>query len=156
MKHVKKAQTGKTVVKGSRPGKGVFRTEKERTTSGGLFEPYKYKTMSIDTSGYSKGKPTYKLVTEEGEGDKTGSRVKSSSSKTISRKEVPSTVSSLKQKSGGKTMIKRKDGSVSQRGLWDNIRAAAKRNKAAGKPGKKPTAAMLKQERKIKAQTKKK
>ena len=52
---------------------------------------------------------------------------------------------------GGKEMIKRADGSYSQRGLWDNIRAAAKRNKAAGKPGKKPTAAMLKQERKIKS-----
>lgn len=46
-------------------------------------------------------------------------------------------------------MIKRKDGSVSQRGLWDNIRA----NKGSGK---KPTAQMLKQERKIKAQEKKK
>jgi len=55
---------------------------------------------------------------------------------------------------GGKQMIKRADGSTSQRGLWDNIRAAAKRNKAAGKPGKKPTAAMLKQERKIKAKSK--
>ena len=55
---------------------------------------------------------------------------------------------------GGKQMIKRADGSVSQRGLWDNIRAAAKRNKEAGKPGKKPTAAMLKQERKIKAKSK--
>jgi len=54
----------------------------------------------------------------------------------------------------GKQMLKRADGSVSQRGLWDNIRAAAKRNKAAGKPGKKPTAAMLKQERKIKAKSK--
>ena len=41
-------------------------------------------------------------------------------------------------------MIKRKDGSYSQRGLWDNIRA----NKGSGK---KPTAEMLKQERKIKA-----
>jgi len=41
-------------------------------------------------------------------------------------------------------MIKRADGSVSKRGLWDNIRA----NKGSGK---KPTAAMLKQERKIKA-----
>lgn len=48
-----------------------------------------------------------------------------------------------------KQMIKRKDGSVSQRGLWDNIRA----NKGSGK---KPTAQMLKQERKIKAQEKKK
>ena len=46
-------------------------------------------------------------------------------------------------------MIKRKDGSVSQRGLWDNIRAAKG-------SGKKPTAAMLKQEKKIKLRTKKK
>ena len=45
-------------------------------------------------------------------------------------------------------MIKRADGSMSRRGLWDNIRA----NKGSGK---KPTAAMLKQERKIKAKTKK-
>ena len=46
-----------------------------------------------------------------------------------------------------KQMIKRKDGSVSQRGLWDNIRA----NKGSGK---KPTSAMLKQEKKIKAKKK--
>ena len=50
-------------------------------------------------------------------------------------------------KAGG--MIKRADGSMSKRGLWDNIRA----NKGSGK---KPTSAMLKQEKKIKAQTKKK
>lgn len=43
-----------------------------------------------------------------------------------------------------KEMIKRADGSYSQRGLWDNIRA----NRGSGK---KPTSAMLKQERKIKA-----
>lgn len=43
-----------------------------------------------------------------------------------------------------KEMIKRKDGSVSQRGLWDNIRA----NKGSGK---KPTKQMLTQEKKIKA-----
>lgn len=49
---------------------------------------------------------------------------------------------------GGKQMIKRADGHYSQRGLWDNIRAAKG-------SGKKPTAAMLKQERKIKAKTKK-
>ena len=47
-----------------------------------------------------------------------------------------------KKKTGG--MIKRADGSMSKRGLWDNIRA----NKGSGK---KPTAAMLKQEKKIKA-----
>ena len=44
-------------------------------------------------------------------------------------------------------MIKRKDGSYSQRGLWDNIRA--KRGS-----GKKPTPEMLKQEKKIKAESK--
>lgn len=43
-----------------------------------------------------------------------------------------------------KPMIKRADGSYSQRGLWDNIRA----NKGSGK---KPTPEMLKQEKKIKA-----
>jgi hypothetical protein len=44
-------------------------------------------------------------------------------------------------------MIKRADGSMSRRGLWDNIRA----NKGSGK---KPTKQMLQQERKIKkAQT---
>jgi hypothetical protein len=41
-----------------------------------------------------------------------------------------------------KQMIKRKDGSVSPRGLWDNIRAAKG-------SGKKPTPQMLKQEKKI-------
>jgi hypothetical protein len=49
-------------------------------------------------------------------------------------------------KNGG--MLKRADGSYSKRGLWDNIRA----NKGSGK---KPTAEMLKQERKIKAKSKK-
>ena len=48
-----------------------------------------------------------------------------------------------------KKMIKRKDGSYSQRGLWDNIRA----KKGSGK---KPTKEMLKQERKIKKKAKKK
>ena len=40
-------------------------------------------------------------------------------------------------------MIKRADGSYSKRGLWDNIRENAG-------SGKKPTAAMLKQEKIIK------
>lgn len=49
---------------------------------------------------------------------------------------------------GPKDMIKRADGSYSQRGLWDNIRA----NKGSGK---KPTKEMLEQEKKIKAEEKK-
>ena len=44
-------------------------------------------------------------------------------------------------------MVKRKDGSYSRRGLWDNIRA----NKGSGK---KPTKEMLKQEKKIRSEEK--
>jgi|LakMenEpi03Aug12_release.lakeMendotaPanAssembly.Ray.scaffolds.fasta_scaffold230560_4 hypothetical protein len=144
---IKKAQGGEKVIKGSRPKMGIFRTTKERTTSGGLLEPFKYKTESIDTTGYSKGRANYKLKTEEGEGDKTGSKVKSSKSKTVSKKQVPGILKSLNKAKDG-NMIKRADGSYSKRGLWDNIRA----NKGSGK---KPTAEMLKQERKIKAKSKK-
>lgn len=68
---------------------------------------------------------------------------------------MPASGIKKKFKGGGKEMLTRADGTKSRRGLWDNIRAAAKRNKAAGRPGKKPTAAMLKQERKIKAKSKK-
>lgn len=48
-----------------------------------------------------------------------------------------------------KEMIKRADGSYSQRGLWDNMRANAGSGKA-------PTKEMLKQEKKIKLKVKKK
>jgi hypothetical protein len=44
-------------------------------------------------------------------------------------------------------LIKRKDGSYSKRGLWDNIRA----NKGSGR---KPTEQMLEQEKKIKRESK--
>ena len=65
-------------------------------------------------------------------------------------KKIKETATSVKNKLGLKSggVIKRADGSMSKRGLWDNIRA----NKGSGK---KPTAAMLKQEKKIKAKTKK-
>ena len=46
-----------------------------------------------------------------------------------------------------KEMIKRADGSYSERGIWDNIRANAG-------SGKKPTPEMLKQEKKIKLRVK--
>jgi len=70
-------------------------------------------------------------------------------------KGAPKAAGKMELKSGGKVgkakagkqMIKRADGSTSQRGLWDNIRAAKG-------SGKKPTAAMLKQEKKIKAKKK--
>ena len=44
-------------------------------------------------------------------------------------------------------LLKRKDGSVSKRGLWDNIRDAKG-------SGKKPTKAMLAEAKKIKAKKK--
>lgn len=53
-----------------------------------------------------------------------------------------------------KKMLKRADGSKSQRGLWDNIRAKAVANKKAGKKGKAPSKDMLEQEAKIKAEMK--
>ena len=53
-----------------------------------------------------------------------------------------------------KELIKRADGSYSQRGLWDNIRAKAKKNERSGKKSNEPTEKMLKQERKIKANSK--
>lgn len=68
--------------------------------------------------------------------------------KESAKKDSIASVKAKKMKSGGKEMIKRADGSYSQRGLWDNIRAAKG-------SGKKPTAQMLKQEKKIKAKSKK-
>jgi hypothetical protein len=87
----------KETITGSRPSMGVFKTVKERTTVGGVVEPYKYKTESIDTAGYAKGKQTYKLKTTEGEGDKTGSKVTRSTSKEVSRKDIPTVLKSLKK-----------------------------------------------------------
>jgi hypothetical protein len=55
-----------------------------------------------------------------------------------------------------KEMIKRKDGSTSPRGLWDNLRDKAAQNKKTGAKPKAPTAAMEKQKQIIKSQTKKK
>ena len=52
-------------------------------------------------------------------------------------------------------MIKRADGSMSKRGLWDNLRSKAAQNKKTGAKPKSPTKAMLVQEKKIKAKAKK-
>jgi hypothetical protein len=93
---VKNNNSNTTIVKGSRPKIGVFKTEKSRTTNGGILEPYKYKTTSIDTTGYSKGKRSYNVVNTEGVGDKSGIKVTKKSSKTISKSQVPSTLKKLK------------------------------------------------------------
>jgi len=49
-----------------------------------------------------------------------------------------------------KKMLKRADGSTSQRGLWDNIREKAAANKKAGKKGKAPSKDILRAEASIK------
>jgi hypothetical protein len=51
-------------------------------------------------------------------------------------------------------MLKRADGSYSKRGLWDNLRSKAAKNKANGAKPKAPSKAMLSQEKKIKAKGK--
>jgi hypothetical protein len=51
-------------------------------------------------------------------------------------------------------MIKRADGSMSRRGLWDNLRSKAAQNKKTGAKPKAPTKAMLTQEKKIKSKGK--
>ena len=61
----------------------------------------------------------------------------------VSKTDTPNTIEMNSAKYGGQ-MIRRADGSYSQRGLWDNVRA----NKGSGK---KPSKEMLEQEKKIKA-----
>ena len=53
-----------------------------------------------------------------------------------------------------KELIKRADGSYSQRGLWDNIRAKAKKNKRTGETPKEATRKIKEQGEKIKANSK--
>lgn len=71
-----------------------------------------------------------------------------------SKKNVGKKGIKISKAKGGKELIKRADGSYSQRGLWDNLRSKAAKNKATGAKPKAPTKAMLTQERKIKAKGK--
>lgn len=107
---LKSKTKGTQVIKGSRPDMGVFRTEITRTTAGGLVEPYKFKTTSIDTTGYSKGKPSFNVITKEGTGDKISTgKTTNVSKKKISRNKVPSILKSLQQnKKGGSIKSKKK------------------------------------------------
>jgi hypothetical protein len=53
-----------------------------------------------------------------------------------------------------KELIKRADGSYSQRGLWDNIRVKAKKNERTGKKSQPASKEILEQAEKIKANSK--
>ena len=99
-----------------------------------LFDKIKKSRDSIDNA-------TFKL-----EEKKFKSNMKYLNGRLKNEQSIMNTKKVKKAKAGA--MIKRADGSMSRRGLWDNLRA----NKGSGK---KPTAAMLKQEKKIKAKSKK-
>lgn len=132
-KIVKKAQYGESVYKDT---KGVNVVTKTNTKDG----PRYYKTTA----------PTDKNAREMNLFNIRNRPADSTRAKDIDPidlKKLSGMKNGGKAKSG-KQMMKRADGSTSQRGLWDNIRAAKG-------SGKKPTAAMLKQEKKIKAKTKK-
>lgn len=123
MASIKKAQRGKNVPKGMIES-----------------EMFPGKMIPRSKSNYETGDFAKML-----EGNKPKPKPKPKSAAPKKKLKAGGKVSKAK---GGKEMIKRADGSYSQRGLWDNIRAAKG-------SGKKPTAAMLKQEKKIKAKAKK-
>jgi hypothetical protein len=153
---IKKAQNGKTWQKMSQPEKaskinelkqkgGVERvkqykdsvsTDAENRRNAAFEKNAATRGMTVDQLRKANKKPDIGPSNLSGMGnDKPGC----SGSERASARRVRA---EAKRKNGG--MIKRADGSTSKRGLWDNIRA----NKGSGK---KPTAAMLKQEKKIKA-----
>jgi superoxide dismutase len=124
-KIMKRAQTGKNVPKGMVES-----------------EMFPGKMIPKSKSNYTNGEYVKML-------DNNRKAILNSAAKKVAKQsanEISKSPAKKPMKAGG--MLKRADGSYSKRGLWDNIRA----NKGSGK---KPTAAMLKQERKIKSKTKK-
>jgi hypothetical protein len=124
----------------------------DTSAQGNLPKKAKYPSTYLQgVKKYSLPEEGRSMYRDGGKITKKGKQVRSSAPR-ISY-EAPSTMGSgpwtqrggVTFKEGG--MIKRADGSYSRRGLWDNIRA----NKGSGR---KPTAAMLEQERKIKASKK--
>jgi hypothetical protein len=130
-----KAQLGslvKAIVKS-----GVKKAEKAAVKTVGQQQAKKALTKAIEKRTMPTSKPSFFDEFDMPESKSKGS---------VMARKLEANNKVRKYKSGG--MLKRADGSYSKRGLWDNIRA----NKGSGK---KPTAAMLKQEKKIKAKTKK-
>ena len=103
-------------------------------------EMFPGKKIPISKSNYATGK-----IAKMAEAPKAAAKAAVKKAAAVKKKMMGG--GKLTKAKGGKEMIKRADGSYSQRGLWDNIRAAKG-------SGKKPTAAMLKQEKKIKAKSK--
>jgi len=161
MAKIKKAQDGTGLTKKYKPAEirdnSIGVAKSRPTKSGGT----KDKAIGYKIGGFAPTNARVMKQKTDAEGNVIKSKERPISVKKAAKRIVRKVGEFEFEKGGkltkakaGKQMLKRADGSVSQRGLWDNIRAAAKKNKAAGKPGKKPTAAMLKQERKIKAKSK--
>jgi len=123
-KKVKKAKAGAMI---KRAQNGDTTTVKKSKVDGFFKNIDKKQIKNSDTTGFYKYKVDKSKIIDDG---------------FFKRPKVKSTG----LKNGG--LIKRADGSMSRRGLWDNIRA----NKGSGK---KPTKQMLVQEKKIKAKSKK-
>ena len=141
-KIIKKAQNGKVIDKTS-----VSRPKRKPDTVATKPNYTYLKSSKKDQSPTSQDSINYKRGFNKGKKDKQSLFMSSDMNSYMGSVEGSrNTEKSKKLKSGG--MIKRADGSMSKRGLWDNIRA----NKGSGK---KPTASMLKQEKKIKSKAKK-
>jgi hypothetical protein len=147
IKKIKKAQTGKEVK--ATPDSSAYyknqenifnqlaKSEKGNTKVANFnreyFKGQAAKAISDQLRQLHKGKPGY---------DANGNPIKKQKSGGVTKAKA------------GKQMIKRKDGSTSQRGLWDNLRKKAAENKATGNKPKSPTKSMLTQEKRIKAKGK--
>ena len=123
---------------------------KQRVKGTGLTEQQLVKNDSIYTEQERKKKSE---VDDSGQlrcigNDKPGCSGSQAASERRVRREARRKNGGPVKKAKAGAMIKRADGSMSRRGLWDNIRA----NKGSGK---KPTKQMLVQEKKIKAKSKK-
>jgi len=123
---------------------------KQRVKGTGLTKEQLAKNDSIYTAQERKKKSE---VDDSGQlrcigNDKPGCSGSQAASERRVRREARRKNGGPVKKAKAGAMIKRADGSMSKRGLWDNIRA----NKGSGK---KPTKQMLVQEKKIKAKSKK-
>ena len=151
VKKVKKAQSGVTATKDS----SLFFNDKVKNEKGKQYNIVKsYKNTGTSLDDIFKSKPFKKSKEDELTARdnqirqmKKGKPGFDANGFPLPKKKKAAAGAKLTKAKAGKEMIKRADGSFSQRGLWDNIRAAKG-------SGKKPTAQMLKQEKKIKAKSK--
>ena len=119
--------------------KGTGLTEQQLAKNDSIYaEQQRRKKSEEDDSGQLRGIGN----------DKPGCSGSQAASERRVRREARRRNGGPVKKAKAGAMIKRADGSMSKRGLWDNIRA----NKGSGK---KPTKQMLVQEKKIKAKSKK-